>query len=77
MVRFLYAGYLALALYIIYPMVQDYLSTEAACLRIVSQTGVAAIFKEPDDRAGTRDHKTDCAAEARIGAIAGRASDAH
>lgn len=29
MVRFLYAGYLAFALYIIYPMVKDYLSTEA------------------------------------------------
>ncbi|MBN3815568.1 hypothetical protein G3N57_02660 [Paraburkholderia sp. Se-20369] len=73
MARFLYAGYLAFALYIIYPMVQNYLAADEACLRAASLAGAA-----PDLAASqARVHRSDCALQARIGAVAGRAGEIH
>ncbi|MGZ2744752.1 hypothetical protein [Burkholderia stagnalis] len=71
--RFLYAGYLAFALYIIYPMVQNYLAADEACLRAASLTAAAADLSASQVRA----HRGDCAQQARIGAVAGRTSEVH
>ncbi|KVN30673.1 hypothetical protein WJ63_07765 [Burkholderia pyrrocinia] len=71
--RFLYVGYLAFALYIIYPMIQNYLAADAACLRAVSSAGAAPGLSASQAQA----HRGDCALQARIGAVAGRTSEVH
>ncbi|MCR4467989.1 hypothetical protein [Burkholderia sp. SCN-KJ] len=72
MVRILYAGYLALALYLLYPMVQNTLTFSADCV----------LDALPD---GTRDRPKPSASEARAHAgrcvaatqVAGRSPDIH
>lgn len=71
--RFLYVGYLAFALYIIYPMVQNYLAADEACLRAASLTAAAVDLSASQAQA----HRSSCAQQARIGAVAGRTSELH
>ncbi|KUZ59760.1 hypothetical protein WI38_22320 [Burkholderia ubonensis] len=71
MVRLLYAGYLAFALYIIYPMVQNYLAADEACLRGASSMSVAAAVAPPASDA----RKRNCALEARVNVVAGRSGE--
>ncbi|KVT72422.1 hypothetical protein WK56_13075 [Burkholderia ubonensis] len=75
MVRLLYAGYLAFALYIIYPMVQNYLAADEACLRAASSMSVAAAVTPAASDAHAR--KRNCALEARINVVAGRSGESH
>ncbi|PCE26505.1 hypothetical protein [Burkholderia ubonensis] len=73
MVRFLYAGYLAFALYIIYPMVQNYLAADEACLRGASSMSVAAAATPAASDAHAR--RSNCALEARVSVVAGRSGE--
>ena len=75
MVRFLYAGYLGFALYLIYPMFQDTLAASTACLHnIVPSDGSVASGQSASD---AQAHKHDCVLVARTDAGASRTTDTH
>ncbi|MGU7779932.1 hypothetical protein [Burkholderia sp. PU8-34] len=76
MVRFLYAGYLALALFIIYPMVHGFLETDVACLGGIASIDTADATRHPasDAQASQRE----CTSlVARAHPAAGRADGIH
>ncbi|MBN3788283.1 hypothetical protein [Burkholderia sp. Ac-20353] len=76
MVRFLYAGYLALALYILYPMVQTFLAADATCVRSAAMIDAAGPDGHP--ASGAQQSQRDCALlMSRTNAAAGQAGGLH
>lgn len=70
MIRILYAGYLAFALCLVYPMVQSTLTASTACLRnVLPGNDAVARGSSASDVRGA-----DCA---RVEVVAGRPAAAH
>ncbi|MBY8604214.1 MAG: hypothetical protein IOC39_25080 [Burkholderia sp.] len=75
MVRILYAGYLAFALYLIYPMVQNALAFSTDCVSNVLPGGAHGLSS--NSASGTNGHVNRCAPTAHAGAATGRVPDIH
>ncbi|MBZ5790324.1 hypothetical protein K8353_09400 [Burkholderia contaminans] len=75
MVRILYAGYLAFALYLLYPMVQNTLAFGVVCVGNALPGGASGM--STSSASGVEGHATRCAPTARAGAGAGRIAEIH
>ncbi|VWD60885.1 hypothetical protein [Burkholderia contaminans] len=75
MVRFLYAGYLAFALYLLYPMVQNTLAFGVVCVSSALPGGVSGLPTSPASGASGQANR--CAPTAQAGAATGRTPDIH
>ncbi|OXI63422.1 MULTISPECIES: hypothetical protein [Burkholderia] len=72
MVRFLYAGYLAFALYLLYPMVQNTLAFGVVCVSSALPGGLP-----PSSASGASGQANRCGPTTQAGAATGRAPDIH
>ncbi|HGL6715642.1 hypothetical protein NTJ56_08920 [Burkholderia contaminans] len=72
MVRFLYAGYLAFALYLLYPMVQNTLAFGVVCVSSALPGG-----SPTSSASGTSGQTNRCAPTTQAGAPNGRTPDIH
>ncbi|ABK08336.1 hypothetical protein KDW19_12740 [Burkholderia cenocepacia] len=75
MVRILYAGYLAFALYLIYPLVQNTLMFSTDCVRSVLPMGDQG--SSANSASGVGGHANRCVSSAHAGAATGRVPDIH
>ncbi|WP_322087709.1 hypothetical protein [Burkholderia sp. BCC1999] len=71
MVRILYAGYLAFALYLLYPMVENTLAFSTDCVRNALPGLSTSSARSVDGRANR------CAPTAQAGAATGRMPEIH
>lgn len=72
MVRFLYAGYLAFALYLLYPMVQNTLAFGVVCV-----SGALPGGSPTSSASGASGQTNRCAPTTHAGAANGRTPDIH
>jgi hypothetical protein len=70
MVRILYAGYLAFALYLLYPMVQNTLAFSVACVSSVLPDGAGGPATSSASGASGQAHR--CVSTTQAGAATGR-----
>jgi len=75
MVRILYAGYLAFALYFLYPLVQNTLTFSADCVRSVLPTGDHGL--SANSASGADGHASRCVSSAHAGVATGRVPEIH
>ncbi|CAB3759501.1 hypothetical protein B7G54_09990 [Burkholderia puraquae] len=75
MVRFLYAGYLAFALYLLYPMVQNTLAFGMACVSTVLPGGASGLSTSSASGVGARANR--CVPTAQARAASGRMPEIH
>ncbi|WP_175974699.1 hypothetical protein [Burkholderia sp. BCC1047] len=75
MVRILYAGYLAFALYLLYPLVQNTLMFSTACVRSVLPMGDHGL--SANSASGADGHASRCVARAPARVATGRAPEIH
>ncbi|KWO44277.1 hypothetical protein WT97_15700 [Burkholderia sp. MSMB1459WGS] len=75
MVRILYAGYLAFALYLLYPLVQNTLMFSTDCVRGVLPMGDRGLSANPASDADG--HANRCVSGAHAGAVIGRVPEIH
>ncbi|MBJ9966729.1 hypothetical protein LGM43_23080 [Burkholderia seminalis] len=71
MVRILYAGYLAFALYLLYPMVQNTLAFSTDCVR----NALPGLSTSP--ASGVDGHANRCVPTTQAGAATGRIAEIH
>ncbi|VWB18693.1 hypothetical protein [Burkholderia lata] len=75
MVRFLYAGYLAFALYLLYPMVQNTLAFGVVCVSSALPGGAGG--SSASSASGASGQATRCAPTTHAGAATGRTPEIH
>ncbi|KVT08451.1 hypothetical protein WT24_16950 [Burkholderia sp. MSMB1078WGS] len=75
MVRILYAGYLAFALYLLYPLMQNTLMFSTDCVRSVLPMGDRGLSANPASDADG--HANRCVSGAHAGAVIGRVPEIH
>ncbi|WP_241021198.1 hypothetical protein [Burkholderia sp. Ac-20344] len=75
MVRFLYAGYLAFALYLLYPMVQNTLVFDMECVSSALPGGASGLSMSSASGVGGRANR--CAPTTQVRAASGRMSEIH
>ncbi|MPV55825.1 hypothetical protein CFB46_12350 [Burkholderia sp. HI2761] len=75
MVRILYAGYLAFALYLLYPLVQNTLMFSTDCVSSVLPMGDHGLSANP--ASGADGHANHCMSGAHAGAAIGRVPEIH
>ncbi|CAG9255709.1 MULTISPECIES: hypothetical protein [Burkholderia] len=75
MVRILYAGYLAFALYLLYPMVQNTLVFGVACVSNALPGGASGLSTSSARGAG--EHANRCTPTTQAGAATGRTAEIH
>ncbi|MCA7892632.1 hypothetical protein [Burkholderia cepacia] len=75
MVRILYAGYLAFALYLLYPMVQNTLAFGVVCVSNALPGGASGL--STSSARGADAHANRCAPMTQAGAAAGRTAEIH
>ncbi|KVD50987.1 hypothetical protein WS61_30515 [Burkholderia sp. ABCPW 11] len=75
MVRILYADYLAFALYLLYPLVQNTLMFSTDCVRSVLPMGDRGLSANPASDADG--HANRCVSGAHAGAVIGRVPEIH
>ncbi|WP_419687324.1 hypothetical protein ACN22W_08595 [Burkholderia theae] len=75
MVRILYAGYLAFALYLLYPMVQNALAFGTDCVSSALPGGARGL--STPSASGVGGHANRCAPTAQAGAATGRLPEIH
>ncbi|KVH04084.1 MULTISPECIES: hypothetical protein [Burkholderia] len=75
MVRILYAGYLAFALYFLYPLVQNTLTFSTDCVRSALPMGAHGL--SANSASGADGHANRCASSAHAGVATGRAPEIH
>ncbi|WP_244135075.1 hypothetical protein [Burkholderia sp. BCC0322] len=75
MVRFLYAGYLAFALYLLYPMVQNTLAFGVVCVSSALPGGASGL--STSSASGASGQANRCAPTTQAGAATGRAPEIH
>ncbi|MCA8283302.1 hypothetical protein LGN21_27295 [Burkholderia cepacia] len=75
MVRILYAGYLAFALYLLYPMVQNTLVFGVACVSNALPGGASGLSISSARGAGA--HANRCTPMTQAGAATGRTAEIH
>ncbi|NTZ10897.1 hypothetical protein [Burkholderia metallica] len=75
MVRILYAGYLAFALYLLYPLVQNTLMFSTDCVRSVLPMGDHGL--SANSASGADGHANRCVSSVHAGAATGRAPEIH
>ncbi|AOR66806.1 hypothetical protein BBJ41_04165 [Burkholderia stabilis] len=75
MVRILYAGYLAFALYLLYPIVQNTLAFGTDCVSNALSIGGHGL--STSSASGVDGHTNRCVPTARVGAATGRMPEIH
>ncbi|OED08693.1 hypothetical protein [Burkholderia sp. A2] len=75
MVRILYAGYLAFALYLLYPLVQNTLTFSTDCVRTVLPMGDRG--RSANAVSGADGRASRCVASAHAGVATGRGAEIH
>jgi hypothetical protein len=70
MIRILYAGYLAFALYLLYPLVQNTLTFSTDCVRRALPMG--ALGLSANSASDADGHANRCVPNAHVGIAAGR-----
>ncbi|WP_201316909.1 hypothetical protein [Burkholderia sp. E168m15] len=70
MVRILYAGYLAFALYLLYPLVHDTLTFSTDCVR--SALPMGAPWLSPNAASSADEHANRCVSSPHVGIATGR-----
>ena len=70
MVRILYAGYLAFALYLLYPLVHDTLTFSTDCVRSALPMGAPGL--SPNAASSADGHANRCVSSPHVGIATGR-----